>query len=101
MLDIYVIAAIWIIRVLKKVPKNSPVSLAEDPSKKFNDIFDNVEDVAMRLIFYRLSCFFFGAQEWKWTQTNTSMSSLITEKNSRKCRFSYKIPSSNFKPASE
>ena len=69
MLDNYVNTAISNVRVLKRVPKDSRVPLAESLSDKINDIVYNVEDVTKWLIFLRRSCFF-GATEKKWTQTD-------------------------------
>ena len=53
MLDNYVKTAISNVRVLKRVPKDSRVPLAENLSDKKNCIFYNVEDVKKRR-----SCFF-------------------------------------------
>ena len=68
MLDNYVNTAISNVRVLKRVPKDSRVPLAESLSEKINDTVYNVEDVRKWLIFLT-SFFFFGATEKKWTQT--------------------------------
>ena len=69
-LDNYVNTAISNVRVLKQVPKNSRVPLAESLSDKINDIVYNVEDVTKWLIFLTSFLFFFGATEKKWTQTD-------------------------------
>ena len=69
MLDNYVITAISNVRVLKRVPKDSRVPLAESLADKINDIVYNVEDVTKWLIFLT-SFLFFGAAEKKWTQTD-------------------------------
>ena len=50
-LDNYVNTAISNVRVLKRVPKNSRVPLAESLSDKIFDIVYNVEDVEKWLIF--------------------------------------------------
>ena len=50
-LDNYVNTTISNVRVLKRVPKDSRVPLAESLSEKINDIFYNVEDVTKWLIF--------------------------------------------------
>ena len=58
------------VRVLKRVPKDSRVPLAESLSDKTNDdVVYNVEDITKWLIFLT-SFLFFGATENKWTQTN-------------------------------
>ena len=67
-LDNYVNTAISNVRVLKRVPKDSRVPLAESVSQKINDIVYNVEDVTKWLIF--LTSFFIGATEKTWTQTD-------------------------------
>ena len=70
MLDNYVKTAISIVRVLKRVPKDSRDPLAESLSDIINDIVYNVEDVTKWLIFLMSFLFFFGATEKKWTQTD-------------------------------
>ena len=50
-LDNYVNTAISNVRVLKRVPKDSRVPLAERLSDKINDIVYNVEDVTKWIIF--------------------------------------------------
>ena len=50
-LDNYVNTAISNVRVLKRVPKDLHVLLAENLSYKINDIVYNVEDVTKWLIF--------------------------------------------------
>ena len=70
MLDNYVNTAISNVRVLKRVPKDSRVPLAESLSDKINDIVYKVEDVTKWLIFLTSFLFFFGATEKKWTQTD-------------------------------
>ena len=69
-LDNYVNTAISNVRVLKRVPKDSRVPLAESLSDKINDIVYNVEDDTKWLIFLTSFLFFFGATEKKWTQTD-------------------------------
>ena len=68
--DNYGNTAISNVRVLKRVPKDSRVPLAESLSDKITDIVYNVEDVTKWLIFLTSSLFFFGATEKKWTQTD-------------------------------
>ena len=70
MLDNYGNTAISNVRVIKRVPKDSRVPLAESLSDKINDIVYNVEDVTNWLIFLTSFLFFFGATEKKWTQTD-------------------------------
>ena len=70
MLDNYVNRAISNVRVIKRVPKNSRVSLVESLSDKIIDIVYNIEDVRKWLIFLTSFLFFFGATEKKWTQTD-------------------------------
>ena len=71
MLDNYVRTAISNVRVIKRVPKDSRVPLAESLSDKINDnIFYNVENVTNWLFFLTSFLFFFGATEKKWTQTD-------------------------------
>ena len=69
-LDNYVKTAISNVRVLKRVPKDSRVPLAESLSDKINDIVYNVEVVTKWLIFLTSFLVFFGATEKKWTQTD-------------------------------
>ena len=59
-LDNYVITAISNVRVLKRVPKNSRVPLAESLSDKLSDIVYNVEDVTKWLIFLTSFLFFWS-----------------------------------------
>ena len=59
MLDNYVNTAISNVRVLKRVPKNSRVPLAEGLWDKINDIVYNVEDVPKWLIFFNVVLVFF------------------------------------------
>ena len=58
MQDNYVNTAISKVRVLKRVPKDSRVPLAESLSDKINDIVYNVENVAKWLIFLTSFLFF-------------------------------------------
>ena len=60
MLDNYVNTAISNVRVLKRIPKDSRVSLAESLSDKINDIVYNVEDVAKWLVFLTSLLFFWS-----------------------------------------
>ena len=66
-LENYVITAILNVRVLKRVPKDSHVPLAESLSDKINDIVYNVEDVTKWLNFFNFVLVFFWATEKKWT----------------------------------
>ena len=59
-LDNYVNTAISNVRVLKRVPKDSRVPLAESLSDKINDIVYNVEDVTKWLIFITSFLFFWS-----------------------------------------
>ena len=59
-LDSYVNTAISKVRVLKRVPKDSRVPLAESLSDKINDIVYNVEDVTKWLIFLTSFLFFWS-----------------------------------------
>ena len=58
MLDNYVYTDISNVRVLKIVPKDSRVPLAENLSDKKNDIVYNIEDVTKWRIFLIRACFF-------------------------------------------
>ena len=81
MLDNYVNTAISNVRVLKRVPKDSRVPLAESLSDKINDIVYNVEDVTKWLIFFNVVLAFFGEQPKRsGRKQTTSMSSLINKK---------------------
>ena len=60
MLDNYVNTAISNVRVLKRVPKDSRVPLAQSLSDKINDIVYNVEDVTKWLIFNVVLVFFWS-----------------------------------------
>ena len=60
MLDNYVNTAISNVRVLKRVPKDSRVPLAESLSEKINDTVYNVEDVRKWLIFFNVVLFFWS-----------------------------------------
>ena len=84
MLDNYVNTAMSNVRVLKRVPKDSRVPLAESLSDKINDIVCDVEDVTKWLIFLTSFLFFFGATEKKWTQTDQRHELFNKEKNSSK-----------------
>ena len=59
-LDNYVNTAISNFRVLKRVPKDSRVSLAENLSDKLNEIVYNVEDVKKWQIFLTSFSFFWS-----------------------------------------
>ena len=100
MLDNYVNTAISNVRVLKRVPKDSRVLLAESLSDKINDIVYNVEDVTMWLIFLTSLLFFLEQQKRSGRKQTTSMSSLINKKV-RANDVSLQTPSPSFKPASE
>ena len=63
MLDNYVNTVISNARVLKRVPKDSRVSLVEMLSDKINDIIYSVEDVTKRLIFLTSFLFFWSNRE--------------------------------------
>ena len=60
MVDNYVNTAISNVRVLKRVPKDSRVPLAESLSDKINDIVYNVEDVTKWLFFNVVLDFFWS-----------------------------------------
>ena len=79
MLDNYVNTAISNVRVLKRVPKDSRVPLAERLSDKINDIVYNV-DVTKWLIFLTLFLFFLEQPKRCGRKQTTSMSSLISKK---------------------
>ena len=80
MLENYVNTAISNVRVLKRVPKDSRVPLAESLSDKLNDVVYSVEDVTKWLIF--LTSFLFCLEQSKRSgrKQTTSMSSLINKK---------------------
>ena len=59
-LENYVITAILNVRVLKRVPKDSHVPLAESLSDKINDIVYNVEDFTNWLKFLTSFLFFWS-----------------------------------------
>ena len=80
MLDNYVNTAISNVRVLKRVPKNSRVPLAESLSDKINDIVYNVEDVTKWLIFLTSFLFFLEQPKRSGRKQTKSMSSLINKK---------------------
>ena len=79
-LENYVNTAILNVRVLKRVPKDSHVRLAESLSDKINDIVYSVEDVTKWLIFLTSFLFFFGQPKRSGPKQTTSMSSLINKK---------------------
>ena len=60
MLDNYVNTAISNVRVLKRVPKDSRVPLAESLSDEINDIVYNIEDVTKWLIFFNIVLVFWS-----------------------------------------
>ena len=60
MLDNYVNTTISNVRVLKRVPNDSRVPLAESLSDNINDIFYNVENVTKWLIFLTSFLFFWS-----------------------------------------
>ena len=101
MLDNYVNTAISNVRVLKRVPKDSRVPLAESLSEKLKDIVYNLEDVTKWLIFLNVVLVLFGATEKKWTQTDHKHELSDKSKNPSKSRVNSKTPSPSFKPASE
>ena len=68
-LDNYVSTAISNVRVLKRVPKDSRVPLAESLSDKINDVVYNAEDVT-KWLFFNVVLVFFGTTEKKWTKTD-------------------------------
>ena len=80
MLDNYVNTAISIVRVLKRVPKDSRVPLAESLLDKIKDIVYNVKDVTKWLIFLTLILFFLEQPKKSGRKQTTSMSSLINKK---------------------
>ena len=59
MLDNYVKTAISNVRVLKRVPKDSRIPLAESMWDKINDIVYDVKDVTKWLIFFNVVLGFF------------------------------------------
>ena len=59
-LDNYLNTATSKVRVLKRVPKDSRVTLAESLSDRLNDIVYNVEDVTKWLIFLTSFLFFWS-----------------------------------------
>ena len=76
-LDNYVNTTISNVRVLKRVPKDSRVPLAESLSEKINDIVYNVEDVTKWPIFLTSFLFFLEQPKRSGRKQTTSMSSLI------------------------
>ena len=80
MLDNYVNTAISNVRVLKRVPKDSRVSLAESLSDKINAIVYNVEDVTKWLIVLTSFLFFLEQPKRRGRKQTTSMSSLLNKK---------------------
>ena len=78
--DNYVNTAISNVRVLKRVPKDSRVPLAESLSEKINDIVYNVEDVTKWLIFKKSFLFFLEQPKRSVRKQTTSMSSFINKK---------------------
>ena len=85
MLDNYVNTAISNVRVLKRVPKDSRVPLAESLQDKINEIVYNVEDVTKWLIFFNNVLVFFSvATEKKWTQIDHKHELFDKIKNSGK-----------------
>ena len=93
-LDNYVNTTILNVRVLKRVPKDSRVPLAESLSDKINDIVYNVEDVTKWLTFFNLVLvFFFGVTEKKWTQTDHKHELFDKKKFGQlTCQFQHPIP---------
>ena len=79
-LDNYVNTAISNVRVLKRVPKDSRVPLAESLLDKINGIVYNVEDVTKWLIFLTSFLFFLEQPKRSGRKQITSMSSLINKK---------------------
>ena len=69
-LNIYVNTNISNVEVLKGVPKDSRVPLAESLSNKINDNVYNVEDVTKWLIFLTSFLFLLEQPKKKWTQTD-------------------------------
>ena len=80
MLDNYFNTAISNVRVLKRVPKDSRVSLAESLSDKINDIFYNVDYFTKWLIFLTSFLFFLERPKRSGRKQTTRMSSLINKK---------------------
>ena len=92
-LDDYVNTAISNVRVLKRVPKDSRVPLAESLSDKINDIIYNIEDVTKWLIFLTSFLFFFEQPKRSGRKQTTSMSSLMNKKiEQMTCHFQNPIP---------
>ena len=85
MLDNYVNTAISNVRVLKRIPKDSRVPLAESLSDNINDIFYNVEDITKWLTFltsflFLVSTSFLEQPKKNGRKQTTSMSSLLLKK---------------------
>ena len=81
-LDNYIITAISNVRVLKRIPKDSRVPLAESLSeKKTNDMVYKVEEVTKWLIFLTSFLFFLEQPKGSGRKQTASMSSLINKKN--------------------
>ena len=80
-LENYVSTAISNVQVLKRVPKDSRVPMAESLSDKINDIVYNVEDVTKWPIFSTSFLFFLEQPKRSGRKQTTSMSSLINKKN--------------------
>ena len=86
-LDNYVNTAISNVRVLKRIPKDSRVPLAESLSDKINDIVYNVEDVTKWLIFLTSFLFFLEQLKRSGRRQTTSMSSLIKKIKQMTCHY--------------
>ena len=80
MLDNYVNTAISKVQVLKRVPKNSRVPLAESLSDKINEIIYNVEEGTKWLFFLTSFLFFLEQPKRSGRKQTTSMSSLMNKK---------------------
>ena len=79
MLDNYVNTAISNVRKLKRVPKDSRISLAESLSDKINDIVYNVKDVTKLLIFLTPFLLFLEQPKRSGRKQTTSISSLMNK----------------------
>ena len=78
--DSYVTTAISNIRLLKRVPKDSRVSLVENLSDKINGLFYNVENVTYWLVFLKCFLFFLEQSKRSGPKQTTAMSSITDKK---------------------
>ena len=78
--DSYVTTAISNVRLLKRVTKDSRVSLVESLSDKINGIFYNVENVTYWLVFLKYFLFFLEQSKRNGPKQTTAMSSITDKK---------------------